>query len=504
MTTSEVPPARSGSEETGPSASRSRFVAALRRPTTIFFVASLVLGLGLRIWLSYSVAYTLDSDNAVVYLMSRHVAQGEFPPIYWGQQYGGTTLQIVAGLVMVVTGASMHVLAVVSALFFLAATVVLRQIAARALGVVWGDLAGILMWFPLAVPMLPSVKDPGFYGPTLLYGLLVLFLALSPTRGSRTIWGWVALGALSGLALWTSPASIALAAPGVVLALWSDRRWRRWLGGAAAGLVTASPWIIRTLLDHGKTVASRGLHTQSFASLFTSLLPAAVPFGTDERVAFVVTLLSVAAVGGPVWFGIRRRDSPSLVIGTGTVMLITSLVLGSGVRLDPESVRYVALLLPEFAFAVALLLSRWHRTWLMPVVAVAAIAATILSLGFHGGLQRASTTPFDPSLVPVAAYLQENKVEHAYGSYWVAYSLSAMTNEQITVAPTVIRRYAPYETEAAAQRPMAVVVYTDLPTDKMLQSTPGLPTATRRSFGGYTVFLYADWFDIYSLPVSLF
>lgn len=179
-------------------------------------------------------------------------------------------------------------------------------------------------------------------------------------------------------------------------------------------------------------------------------------------------------------------------------------MLGSGVRLAPDSVRYVALLLPEFAFAVALLLSRWHRTWLMPVVAVAAIAATILSLGFHGGLQRASTTPFDPSLVPVAAYLQENKVEHAYGSYWVAYSLSAMTNEQITVAPTVIRRYAPYETEAAAQRPMAVVVYTDLPTDKMLQSTPGLPTATRRSFGGYTVFLYADWFDIYSLPVSLF
>jgi hypothetical protein len=112
--------------------------------------------------------------------------------------------------------------------------------------------------------------------------------------------------------------------------------------------------------------------------------------------------------------------------------------------------------------------------------------------------------PYDPSLVPVASYLEENKVEHAYGSYWLAYSLTAMTNEKVTVAPTVIRRYATYETEAAAARPMAVIVYTDRATDKMLQSTPGLPTATRRSFGGYTVFLYAGSFDIYSLPVGLF
>jgi len=467
-------------------------------------VASLALGLVLRIWLTYSTAFTLDSDTSIVYLMSLRVAKGEFSSIFWGQQYGGTTLQIVAGLVMLVTGPSWRVLAIVGALFFLAATIVLRQIAVRTLGVVWGDLAGILMWFPLTVATMRTVTDPGFYGPSLLYGLLVLYLALSPTRASRTIWSWAALGALAGLALWTSPASVALAAPGVLLALWSDRRWSRWLIGGVAALVTASPWLIKTLQDHGKTVAFRGFHTQSFASLFTSLLPAAVPFGSDERVAFVVTLLSVAAVGGPVWFGLRRRDTPSLLIGTGTILLITSLVLGAGVRLAPDSVRYVALLLPEFAFAVALLLSRWRRTWLMPVVAVAAIAATILSLGFHGAFQRAASGPYDPSLVPVASYLEENKVEHAYGSYWLAYSLTAMTNEKVTVAPTVFRRYATYETEAAAARPMAVIVYTDRATDKMLQSTPGLPTATRRSFGGYTVFLYAGSFDIYSLPVGLF
>jgi len=511
--------AHSGSDETEPRRTRQRIIASLSRPSTLLFVASLALGLALRIWLTWSEAFKPDSDTSVVYLMSRHIAQGEFPIMFWGQQYGGTTLQTVAGLVMLVTGPSWRVLAIVSALFFLAATIVLRQLAVRALGVVWGDLAGILMWFPLSVALLRNVTDPGFYGPSLLYGLLVLYLGLSPTRRSRSVVGWALLGAFAGLALWTSPASVGLAAPGVLLALWSDRRWLRWLIALAAGAMTGSPWLVQSLQNHMGTLALRWIHSESFASIFTSLIPAAVPFGVDERVflipaavpfgvdervAFVVTLLSFAAVAGTVWFGVRRGDLASLCIGAGTVLLIATLVLGAGIRLDPRSVRYIALLVPGFAYAAALLLSRWRRTWLMPVVAVAAIVATIGSLGFHGGLEPAKSGPYEPGLVPVASYLKENKVEHAYGSYWLAYSLTAMTEEEITVAPTVSRRYDPYETEAAAQHPMAVIVYKDQATDVMLQSTPGLPAATRRTIGVYTVYLYSESFDIYSLPVGLF
>jgi hypothetical protein len=496
--------AHSGSDQTGSKGTRQGIIASLLRPSTVLFVGSMALGLALRIWLTWSEAFKLDSDTSVVYLMSRHVAQGQFPSFFWGQQYGGTTLQTVAGLVMLLTGPSWRVLAIVSALFFLAATIVLRQLAVRALGVVWGDLAGILMWFPLSVALLKNLTDPGFYGPSLLYGLLVLYLGLSPTRQSRSVVGWALLGAFAGLALWTSPASVGLAAPGVLLALWSDRRWLRWLIALAAGAMTGLPWLVQSLQNHMGTLALRGSHSESFASIFTSLIPAAVPFGVDERVAFVVTLLSFAAVAGTVWFGVRRGDLASLCIGAGTVLLIATLVLGAGIRLDPGSVRYIALLVPGFAYAAALLLSRWRRTWLMPVVAVAAIVATIGSLGFHGGLEPAKSGPYDSGLVPVASYLKENKVEHAYGSYWLAYSLTAMTEEEITVAPTLIRRYDPYETEAAAQHPMAVIVYKDQATDVMLQSTPGLPTATRRTIGAYTVFLYSGGFDIYSMPVGLF
>jgi hypothetical protein len=496
--------AHSGSDETAPQGTRQRIIASLSRPSTVLFVASLALGLALRIWVTWTDAFTLNSDTSIVYLMSRHVAQGEFPTFFWGQQYGGTTLQIVAGLVMLVTGPSWRVLAIVSTLFFLAATVVLRQLAVRALGVVWGDLAGILMWFPLSVALLKNVSDPGFYGPSLLYGLLVLHLALSPARRSRSMAGWAWIGALAGLALWTSAASVGLAAPGVMLALWYDRRWSRWLIGLVAAAITGSPWLVQSLQNHMGTVAAPWIHIESYASIFTSLIPAAVPFGADERVAFVVTLLSVAAVVGPVWFGVRRRDMASLLVGAGTIFLITTLVLGAGGRLDPRFVRYIDFLVPDFAFAAALLLSRWRRTWLMPVVAVVAIAATIGSLGFHGGLRPAKDGPYEPGLAPVASYLKENKIDHAYGSYWLAYSLTAMTQEQITVAPTVARRYIPYEIEAAAQRPMAVIVYTDQATDAMLRSTPGLPSATRQTIGKYTVYLYSNGFDIYSLPVGLY
>jgi hypothetical protein len=480
----------------------------------VLFVVSMALGLALRIWLTWSVAFKLDSDTSVVYLMSRHIAQGEFPLMFWGQQYGGTTLETVAGFVMLATGPSWHVLAIVSALFHLAATIVLRQIAVRGLGVTWGNLAGILMWFPLSSATLRTITDPGFYGPSLLFGLLILYLGMGPARHSRSVAGWSLLGALSGLALWTSPASVAIAAPGVLLALWSDRRVGRWLVALVAGVVTGLPWLVETLQNHLITITPRGSNTRSFASIFTSLIPAAVPFGGDERVAFIVSLLSVAAVVGPVWFGIRRRNLVALCVGGSTVFLITALVLGAGTRLAPDSVRYVDLLVPGFAYAIALLFSRWRRAWLMPVVAAVATVATMGSLGFHGGFQPATIAPFDarvgwgvggdPDLAPVAAYLEDNNVEHAYGSYWLAYSITAMTEEKVTVAPTVARRFVPYETEAAAARPMAVVVYKDQATDKMLQSTPGLPAATRRTFGAYTVFLFSGGFNIYLLPLSLF
>lgn len=513
MTDSTVAANHQNPSEPDSHRSPKSIIASISRPSTLLFAGSLVLGLALRIWLTFSAAYKLNSDSSVVYLMSRHIAQGEFPLMFWGQQYGGTTLQLAAGTVMIFTGASVQVFGTVTALFFMAATIVFRQIAVRALGVVWGDLAGILMWFPLSVATLLQIADPGFYGPSLLYGLLIIYLGLSPTRHSRGIVSWVLIGALSGLALWTSPASVAIAAPGVLLALWSDRRVSRWFLAIAAGLVAALPWIVVSLTSHLTTLTPRGVNTQSFASLFTTLIPAAVPFGTDELVAFIVSLLSFAAVVWPVWFGIRNRDTAVFCVGASTILLIASLIFGAGTRLAGDSARYVVFLLPGFSFAAALLFSRLRRGWLMPVVAAIAIAATVTSLGFHGGFQRAKIAPFDtpnakriggdPDLALVADYLTENNIQHAYGSYWLAYNITAMTNEKITVAPTAISRYAPYVTAAATQQPMAVIVYTGMATDALLRSQPGLPPATTRVLGGYTVFIYQERFDIYSLPVGL-
>src|SRR4051812_4853996 len=101
------------------SESRAASASPRRRPrfapTTVAFGALLLAGLALRIFFTESTAYPFNSDEAVVYLMAKHVAHGEFPAFYWGQFYGGTLLQTVAGVVMIVVGPSLLVLAIVSA-----------------------------------------------------------------------------------------------------------------------------------------------------------------------------------------------------------------------------------------------------------------------------------------------------------------------------------------------------------------------------------------------------
>ncbi len=475
-------------------------------PTTLAFAILLVVGLGARIFYAQSTAFPFNSDSAVVYLMARHVAAGEIPAFYWGQFYGGTMLQIVAGLVMAVVGPSLLVLSVVSSVFWGAAAVVLRMIAARTGGTVAGDLAGVLFWFPGATILGVSVADPGFYGPTILIGLLAIWWALR-WPAARPWWSWLVLGVFAGLALWTSPVAIAFAAPAVVLAAYRDRRWRLWLVFVAAALVSAAAWIWGTVAGHLASVKPLGglsLHPESLASLFTAMFPAAFPGGRTELGGFVIALATLGLIVLLVRTAIRRRDAALAIMASSTILVIGVLIGGTGVRLAADSVRYSGYLIPGLATIIAIgavrlgsAVIRGRRlTWLPLAVGGIAVLATIGLVGQQSnGFALRSGQPVDPSLGRVASYLESHGIHHAYGSYWAAYAMSAATDEKVTVASLSPRRYEPYETRAEHQSPEAIVVFAGGANDAALRSASGLPAFTRTEFGGYAVFVFESWFD---------
>lgn len=474
-----------------------RFFVGRPHPTTIAFGVLLIAGLALRVYVVFSPTYVLNSDEAVVYLMSRHIARGEIIPFYWGQFYGGTLLQIAAGLVMAMVGPSIAALAIVSALFWAGAAVVLRAIVKSSAGVIAGDLAGVLFWFPGAVILGTSVADPGFYGSTLLLGLLTIWWALR--RASlRPWWSWLVLGIFAGLSVWTSPVAIAFAAPAVIYAAYRDRRWRLWLIFVAASIVAASAWIVGTIAGHLSSIKPLGgasLHPESLASIFTTMFASAFPLGHTELGGFVIALATVAAIALLVARGVRRRDSVLLLMGSATVLVVAVLVGGSGVRLAADSVRYSGYLIPGIATIVAVVALRVR--WLPVVVGALAVAVTIGVVGHdnHGFAMR-SGPAFDHELVTVGQYLEQHGIHAAYGSYWAAYSLSAVTDERVTVASLAPRRYAPYERDAAAAAaPEGIVVFAGGPNDAVLTGDITLPSHTREVIGGYAVYVFTSWFD---------
>jgi hypothetical protein len=494
-------------------ATRSRlaaWAAGVRQPWTLAFLVVLALGFALRVVFLFSSGHHMDSDHAVVYLMARHVAEGEFPAFFWGQSYGGSLLQWTAGVVMLFTGPSIEVLGVVSSLFWAAAAVFLRQIVLIAVGPVAGTLAATLFWFPGAVILATSVSDPGFYGPSLAIGLAAIWVSVR-TPGERSIPSWALLGALGGLALWTSPMSVAFAAPGIILALMQDRRWRRWLIAAGFGALAAVAWIYETVVSRLSSVKPLGgasFHPESLASIFTAMFPAAFPGGLTELGAFAISLATVAATIGILVVGIRERNRAIFALGFATVFVIGVLVAGSGTRLAADSVRYSAFLLPGVALAIALLVARvrWRQAgrWVAVGVGAAALVVTTALVLERTQLRFDTTSRFDPSFTAVGELLEDEGIAAGYGSYWLAYSVSAVTEERVTLAAFVPARYPGYEVAAEGDEPMAVVVFAGASNDQYFRDAVGLPDFTRTEVDGVAVYLFDEWFDPMGLPLTVF
>src|SRR5665213_3635048 len=154
-----------------------RAKAATRRPSTVMFGVVLVVGLLLRLLALRTSLAQQNSDSAVVFLMARHVMHGEFRVFFWGQFYGGTLLQLTAGVVFLLIGPSFAALQVVEILFWLMACLLLRSIVTKGAGQVAGDLAGCFFW--LATPLMISISfsDGGFVGTGIAIGLAAVRLA---------------------------------------------------------------------------------------------------------------------------------------------------------------------------------------------------------------------------------------------------------------------------------------------------------------------------------------
>ncbi|GGF14143.1 ArnT family glycosyltransferase [Subtercola lobariae] len=467
------------------------------RLTSILFWVLLLAGVALRIYLVFTPAFVVDSDNAVVYLQTKHISEGELSWFFWGQSYGGTLLQLVAGAAMLVFGQHIEVLSVVSTLIFAVVAVIIRYIGTRAFDRMTGLVAGILFWFSGYYMLKISISESGFYGPSLALSLGAVAAALS-TGFRRPALQWIVVGLLTGLAFWQSPMGAMIAAPAVVVLIVRQRSWRNLALGAAAIVVGALPWIIQ-LFASLDTVTPKSTRPNplSVATFFTQLMPAVLStYDTAGRV--VVALVCAALLGMLTLLAIRRRSAWLAVLVIGSVLVVIIVSIGAGVLLSRYDVRYAVFVMPTFAIAVAWIVTRVRFLGAVAMIVAALLTVVQTTLIYPNLAVDTSSRYIVGDIAGLGDYLEENHITAAWGDYWISYAVSAETNEAAEVAAvSAVRRYEPYEIKASAQPRVYVIVEAGNVNDTMLQSKlPELTGSERTEVDGYAVYSFAQPFDV--------
>ncbi|GAA0999353.1 ArnT family glycosyltransferase [Subtercola frigoramans] len=486
-------------------APRSRLYRLDARLTTIVFYVLLAAGLAFRIYLFYTPAFIVDSDNAVVYLQAKHISEGEFSWFFWGQSYGGTLLQFVAGAAILVFGAHIQVLSIVSTLFFVVAVFLVRYIGTRAFDRLTGTVAAILFWFSGYYTLKISISESGFYGPSLVLGLATVAVALR-TGVRRTYLQWAVVGLLAGLAFWQSPMGAMLAAPALVILIIRQRSWRHLLVGGAAVVIGALPWIIQFATTLSAVKPKGRPNPRSLVTFFTELMPTIVSADRGlTKLMVAATCLGLLAL--VTYLAIRRRNAWLACLVAGSVLVVVVVTVGAGVVLSRDDVRYAVFVLPTLTIALA---------WIVTRVRFLGIAAMILAALLTFGQVRqlfgdlgvnTSSQYIVGDIRGLGDYLEQENITHAFGDYWVSYSVSAETDERAQVAALSGElRYEPYADAAAAQDPVVVIVLQGNDNDRMLQADPiaTAPGTTRTEVAGYAIYRFAQPVNVFDFSWALF
>lgn len=238
----------------------------LRRPDTPA-LALLLGGLGLRLWLLLRGWPSLDSDEAIIGLMGRHILyNGERPIFYYGQHYMGALDAYLAALFFWLLGPNQMALRLAMLVLVAPFLVCVYLLGRAAYGRVVGLLTLGALAFGPAFGLMREAPAIGGYQDTLLFGALLALIAYHRLRAPAAItprarWAsaaqYAAFGLIAGLGVWSDELIlISIFASLLALALGRTRELLSWSALAAVTigfLIGAAPFLFFNLSHHGQT-----------------------------------------------------------------------------------------------------------------------------------------------------------------------------------------------------------------------------------------------------------
>ena len=452
----------------------------MNRATRLGFAGGLaiaVLGaLALRLFFIRTPHGALDSDEAIVGLMGRHVLRGEFPIFYYGQKYMGGLEPQLAALGFAIGGATPLVLKLVCLAVALVLVWLTAELGRRILGPGPGLVAGVFMAIPPIFLTVWSVKARGGFIETLVLGSLVLLLAHRTVEmaGRRRLRAALVLGLVGGLGWWTCQlVGSYLAAAGVLVV-----RGAGWAAGlrvlpavAGAFVLGSLPmwldgWLRRPVASPTWVVADPATAARQLGDVFWIGLPALLGPGGRWPASWAVEVLTVPVLSVYalawlvlVWTRVRAwRGGPEPSPGTGAALdaivalpVIAALACAlSGFGWFVAEPRYLLPLAAVVPILVAALLATiWRAGWPR---AAAALGMALLAVNVAGHLlapwTAARVAPY--SLEPALAFFESRRIPVVATTYWIGPRLTFESGERVVAVPMHDGpdRYPPYSAVA--------------------------------------------------------
>ncbi|MHB1554306.1 MAG: glycosyltransferase family 39 protein [Acidimicrobiales bacterium] len=202
-----------------------RWDLVLQLPLVLTVGAALGIGIFERVW--YLQHDPINSDEALVGILARHLLAGHANAFLLGQPYGGVEPYVVAAM-FGAFGSSPITLQVPVVVLDAVACVLVWRVGRRlvrrpAIALV----AAAAMWAAPQSAVWNSTLEYGFRGVTLVCGVAMLLLALRITQEDASRVDAPLLGLVAGVGWWSSPEIAYFAVPTVLWLLswaWHTRR----------------------------------------------------------------------------------------------------------------------------------------------------------------------------------------------------------------------------------------------------------------------------------------
>lgn len=434
-------------------------------------IATLAAGLMIRVWMLLTPLGALDSDEAIVGLMARHVLTGELPAMYWGQAYGGSHDALLAALLFVVFGSGTLALKLVPIALSAAAAWLVWRIGRRTVGEPAATWGALLFWvWPASFVFWSTKARGGHYWAGLVVALAFLLAAIAwkeaaaPSKALA-----LGLGLLLGLGWWAGPQILYFAIPAVLwLAVHRGRRvWNLW-PVIPATLIGALPWLYFNLHTGWGSLQIPAQPETSYlsrlAGFFLGGLPAAlgprVPYScnclfynSEVESAWVPPylgpLLYLAAVGLILWVVLRRPPGAGVIAAIAAVYPFLFALSPFSWYVDFPA--YLLFLAPVVSLLLGSPIARLAARSMVAAAGAVVVAAAVTLGGLASMIEGGHPAPYaydvqvPADLSPLLSMLREEGVDTAFADYWIAYRISFESEEEIIATPPFSVRYLTHD-----------------------------------------------------------